>query len=246
VARIATSVVALPGQMVFAGDKLGELTDERMRLLQQALPVCDVRPLDLFPIFELKPIWDLKIHRPFADWDVVALFNWSDDDATVGFRFVDLGLPDDHAYLAFDFWAEEFPGACSGGFSATLAPRSSMLLALHRDRGRPQFLPTDRHVTQGGVSLKELTWDADAQRLAGTSELVAGHRSVLFFHVPDGYALESAEGEGVDVCRREMRDGNVLALALEHSTSGPIDWVLHFGKADGVQAAVAADSSARP
>ncbi|NIA16090.1 MAG: hypothetical protein GWP08_18675, partial [Nitrospiraceae bacterium] len=46
VARLAATVVALPGQVTFAGDKLTELPAERMRLLQQALPVCDVRPLD--------------------------------------------------------------------------------------------------------------------------------------------------------------------------------------------------------
>ena len=63
-ARLATAVVALPGQMMFAGDKLAELTPERMRLLQQALPVCDVKALDLYPIFELTPVWDLKIKRP--------------------------------------------------------------------------------------------------------------------------------------------------------------------------------------
>ena len=47
----------------------------QMRLLQQCLPVCDVRPLDLFPIFEMSPVWDLKVSRPFGNWDVVSLFN---------------------------------------------------------------------------------------------------------------------------------------------------------------------------
>jgi hypothetical protein len=41
------------------GDKLGQLPPARMRLLQLALPVCDVHPLDLVPNPELKPIWDL-------------------------------------------------------------------------------------------------------------------------------------------------------------------------------------------
>ena len=39
VARLATAVVALPGQMMFAGDKLAELPKERMWLLQRTLPV---------------------------------------------------------------------------------------------------------------------------------------------------------------------------------------------------------------
>ncbi|MGH9398207.1 MAG: hypothetical protein ACRD18_15320 [Terriglobia bacterium] len=47
VVRIATTVIALPGQLTFISDKLGQLPPQRMRLLQQALPVCDVHPLDL-------------------------------------------------------------------------------------------------------------------------------------------------------------------------------------------------------
>ena len=50
---------------MFAGDKLAGLKPERMRLLQQALPVCDVRPLDLYPFFGLLP-GQKTIHRVHA------------------------------------------------------------------------------------------------------------------------------------------------------------------------------------
>ena len=65
-ARVATTIVALPGQLTFVSDKIHELPPARMRLIQQALPVCDVRPLDLVPILDLKPVWDLKLRRSFG------------------------------------------------------------------------------------------------------------------------------------------------------------------------------------
>ena len=75
-ARVEATVIALPGQQMFAGDKLGELAPDRIRLLQQSLPVCDVRPGNLFPQFGHLPIWNLGVKRPFGSWHVVALFNW--------------------------------------------------------------------------------------------------------------------------------------------------------------------------
>jgi hypothetical protein len=227
-ARIATTVVALPGQVMFSGDKLGELPADRIRLIQRALPVCDVQPLDLYPVFELKPIWDLKVARPFAAWDVVALFNWTDEPAVAEFAFADLGLDGAGRYLAFEFWAEAFLGEFSGRFRAPLAPRSSLLLALQPLTGRPQFLSTDRHITQGGTCLRDLLWDADHGRLEGTSELVAGHPQTLFFHVPQEFAFVSAGAVGADVQQATMKGERLLAVTLTGRAAGAVTWQLQF------------------
>jgi len=231
VARITTTVVALPGQMMFAGDKLAELSEERMRLLQQALPVCDVRPLDLFPIFELRPIWDLKISRPFAAWDVVALFNWTDEESRVEFTFAELGLPDHDAYLLYEFWGQEFLGLRETGAAVDLAPRSTKLLAIHRAAERPQLLSTDRHVTQGGTCLKDLAWDDGAGVLRGATALVANHVVTLAFFVPDGCEFESAQAEGGVVAEAGMREDRVLRLTLKHHEPVVANWRIAFGGA---------------
>lgn len=115
-ARLATTVVALPGQMMFSGDRLADLKPERMRLLQQALPVCDVRPLDLYPSFSLLPVWDLKVRRAFGEWDVVALFNWSEQEAASGFDFAELGLDAEAEYAIDEFWTHSFQGVRKGRF----------------------------------------------------------------------------------------------------------------------------------
>ncbi|MCX6993980.1 MAG: alpha-galactosidase [Kiritimatiellaeota bacterium] len=231
-ARVATTIVALPGQVMFAGDKLGELPPDRMRLIQQALPVCDVRPLDLFPISDVKTIWDLKIARPFAAWDVVSVFNWTDAMADMEFAFADLGLATDGKYLVFEFWEQKFLGEFSGRFRATLAPRSSLLLAIHPALGRPQFLSTDRHITQGGTCLCGLCWDAKHNVLNGTTELVADNPHCLFFHVPDGFTVTSVQARGATVAASPRQD-NLLTVTLKRRTSGTVDWRIRFSKRVG-------------
>lgn len=192
-ARVAASAIALAGQVMFAGDKLGELPPERMWLLQRCLPVCDVRPLDLYPINQLVPIWDLKVRRRFAQWDVVSVFNFDGGARKrVIVEMARLGLDCEKQYLAYDFWRGRLLGRFSRCLSVDVQPRSNLLLAVHEDLGRPQFLSTDRHLTQGAVSLRALTWDESRLTLSGKTELVAGEQTRLTFCVPTGFRLETA------------------------------------------------------
>ncbi|NCO40409.1 MAG: hypothetical protein GW911_15475 [Armatimonadetes bacterium] len=232
VARMTTSIVTLSGQMMFAGDKLGELSAERMRLLQQALPVCDIRPLDLFPIYDLAPVWDVKIRRPFGQWDVVSLLNWTDREQEVNFTFEDLGLPEGGRYLLYEFWTQQFRGAHEGRFRATLPPRSSQLLAVHPATGRPQFLSTDRHVTQGGVSLKRLRWDDRTETLSGTVQLVRDHPTRLVFHVPAGFAFQSARADKAEIVDAHLQADRTLTLQLLSTRTRNVNWRLSVPRDD--------------
>lgn len=226
-ARLATAVVALPGQMMFAGDTLAGLPPERMRLLQQALPVCDVRPLDLYPIFELVPVWDLKIRRPFGAWDVVSLFNFSDQPETIQTALDALGLPEG-TYVFYDFWSGVW-GETSGTLGRELAPHSNAVLALHRATAHPQFLSTDRHITQGGVGLEALAWDEAAKTLSGTTRAVGGFPDTLVFRVPEGYTLASASADGAAVTHATTAAG-LLSMTLSAAEPGLVTWELRFAE----------------
>jgi hypothetical protein len=227
-ARLATTVVALPGQMMFAGDKLGGLPPERMRLLQQALPVCDVRPLDLYPVFRLLPVWNLKVARPFASWDVVALFNWEEGAARVGFDFAELGLDPEASYAVYEFWTGVCHGARSGRFELEVPGRGTRLLAVHRAAPHPQFLSSDRHITQGGVELQALAWDAASKTLSGTVAAVKGFPLTLRFRVPEGYALDAARAGGGASCVAAAETPGVLAVTLTAPATGPVPFALSW------------------
>jgi hypothetical protein len=225
-ARLSTTVVALPGQMMFAGDKLAELKPERMRLLQQTLPVCNVRPMDLYPVFRLLPVWDLKITRPFASWDVVALFNWEEAPARVGFDFAELGLDSQASYAVYEFWTSTNQGLHAGRFEMEVPGHGTRLLAVHRVTSHPQFLSSDRHITQGGVELTALTWNATTKTLSGTVTAVKGFPLTLRFRIPDGYTFDTARSESAAVYKATVEAPGLLAVTLTAPATGPVPFAL--------------------
>jgi hypothetical protein len=225
-ARFATTVVALPGQMMFSGDKLAALKPERMRLLQQALPVCNVRPRDLYPVFSLLPVWDLKIQRSFADWDVVALFNWSESETPVGFDFSELGLASDADYALYEFWTNAFQGVRKGRFEMKVPAHGVRLLAVHRAQAHPQFISSDRHITQGGVELTQLAWSATEKTLAGSVKAVKGSPLTLRFRAPAGYALDTAKADKGVSCKGVAESSEIVAVTLVSPVSQEVSFTL--------------------
>jgi hypothetical protein len=230
IARLATTVVGLPGQLTFFGDMLTKLPAERMRLLQQTLPVCDVRPLDLGPQDHLKPIWDLKIRRPFASWDVVSVFNWGEKAAAQQVSFAALGLDASKDYLVFDFFGQKLLGTFREGCDVNLEPHSNVLLAVHPDLGRPQLLSTDRHITQGGVELLEMAWNDASAELACTFAMVERDRFSAYFHVPSAFILDKADAEDAVIDKTSTDDKSILAITLHRDTSGNGTLRLKFRK----------------
>lgn len=225
-ARLSATVVSLPGQMMFSGDKLAALSPARMRLLQQALPVCNVRPLDLYPVFRMLPVWDLKVHRPFADWDVVALFNWSERAAPIGFDFAELGLESDAEYVLDEFWTNAFQGVRKGRFEMRVPAHGVRLLAVHRAQAVPQFISSDRHITQGAVELAQLAWNASAKTLTGLVKAVKGYPLTLRFHVPAGYTFVAAKVIGDVSCKAVVESAEIVAVTMTSPLSQAVPFTL--------------------
>jgi hypothetical protein len=227
-ARLATTVIALPGQLTFFGDKLGQLPGERMRLLQQALPVCDAHPLDLAPVNELKAVWDLKIRRRFGAWDVVSLFNWSEASRAVQLDFSSLGLDGGKEYLVFDFWNQAFLGIQRRSFTAPVAPHANLLLAIHERLDRPQFLATDRHVSQGGVELIEEHWNPVTGELTCQFKCVRNDPLTVTIHRPEGFRYLRARAEEAALEKVLNADSPAIKATLRRASSGAGALILTF------------------
>ena len=225
-AQVETTVVALPGQQTFAGDKLAELAPDRVRLIQQALPVCPTRPAKLYPQFGHLPIWDLHVTRPFGDWHVIALFNWGDAEAQVGFGWNEIGEPRERRFVGWEFWCGTYLGTLSEKMSLAVPPRSVRLVALQPQMDHPQFLTSDRHVTQGAVGLKDQRW-ADGT-LALSVETVGGFPQTVRIAVPEGYALKSAAAPGAKIDTATVSDGRILAVTLETAQTATVPLTLSF------------------
>ncbi|MDO5580664.1 MAG: alpha-galactosidase [Planctomycetia bacterium] len=224
-ARLTTTVVSLPGQMMFSGDRLGELPHERMALLQKALPVCDVYPMDLYPIETLHSIWDLKIRRSFLDWDVAALFNWTEKEKKIGFSFEDLGLDPNRKYAVYEYWTDHFCGTVQKRFSIDVPAHAVRLLAVHPIQNRPQFLSSSRHTTQGGVDLTDLVFTG--KTLKGKVKLVGGNTTILRFLLPSGWICEKADSD-VSVNFHPEENGQIIALHLTSKKTQEASFEIKF------------------
>jgi len=220
-ARVTTTVVSLPGQVMFSGDKLSELPAERMALIQKTLPVADIHPMDLYPWNDLVPIWNLAVCKPFARWNVTALFNWSEKPQEIGFDFSELGLPHDRAFLVYENWTGTFYGSVLGHFDLQVPPHAVRLLTLRPLENHPQFLSSNRHVTQGVVELEDLRWDEGANQLKCRVNLVANHPTTLRFHVPSGWKCTDS-----DV--KLESGGRILAVTMKSEKTETVERVLTF------------------
>ena len=225
-AQVETTVVALPGQQTFAGDRLAELAPDRVKLIQQALPVCPTRPGKLYPMFGYLPVWDLHVSRPFGDWHVVALFNWSDREKEVSVDWSEIGESGERVFVAWEFWTETYLGERKGRLSAPVPAHGVRLFALQPLADHPQFLTGDRHVTQGAVGLLDQKWDGS--RLSVKIAAVGGFSQTVRFAVPKGWKLKGATADGVGVKAKEEHDGRVVAVELSTPLSRTVDLCLEF------------------
>lgn len=209
-ARVTTTVVSLPGQVTFDGDKLAELPPERIRLIQQALPVCDVHPMELYSIWDRLPIWNLAVARPFLNWNVTAVFNWGEEESVQNVDFKALGLDPAKEYALYEFWTNEYYGTTDKDFKVKLPAHSVRLFAIHPLLDRPQFLSSDRHITQGAMDLTDLTWHD--HKLLGKIKLVENHPTTIRFLANGKKCLKV--NSDVSAQMKLEKDGKIIAVTL--------------------------------
>lgn len=226
-ARVEATLIALPGQRLFAGDRLGGLAPDRIWLLQRSLPACDVRPGNLYPQLGHLPIWNLGVRRPFGSWHVVALFNWDDGQAEIGFDWSEIGEAADAQFLCWEFWTETWQGVNQERFAMQVPPHTVRLIAMQPYMAHPQFLTSDRHVTQGGVELKGQQWADDVLRV--TLGVVGGFPTTARFFVPESFAFKSVSApDGVTATARREAGGKVVAVTLASERTRDVPVTLAF------------------
>jgi hypothetical protein len=185
--RAAATLIGLSGGTVMSGDRLYDLDAGQLAILRSILPAYgrNARPVDLFER-DIPEVFALPIQTSFADWTVLGVFNADEErESRKTLSLERVGLDPEGTYLAFDFWERRFVGEVRGEFVSQQAPSSVQLLALHRRRGVPQVLSTDRHITQGAIELESTAWDEDAGMLRGVSLGPLGSDHRVYVYTPE-------------------------------------------------------------
>ncbi len=140
---------------------------------------------------KLPAVWNLAVDKNFDKWNVVGVFNWTNDSSSVSIVPAQLGLQPAKSYVAYELWHDEFLGDVGKELRVGLRPASSKVFSIHEKMKHPFVLSTSRHVTQGAVDLVSEKWDDWKRTLSIVSEnLVDGNYSVVVY-LPAGYTCES-------------------------------------------------------
>ena len=229
-AEVMATIVGLPGQLMFAGDKLGTLRYDRMKMIQQVLPVADIHPQNLYPYSasSMMPIWNLSVTRPFGTWRVVALFNFTDAPRTFDVAFDALGMDSSKNYTVFEFWNGAWEGVVSGGIGCEMPMRTVRLFAIWEAEDHPQLVGDDRHITQGAVELNDPKWDASAKTYTIDVKSIGGFPFTYFVRVPEGFAYKGLTVQGGGAADVSKREDGLLSVTISSEASQDVKAVLQF------------------
>jgi hypothetical protein len=190
-AQIAASITALSGGTMISGDQLYDLDAARIDILKKVFPSSGkaARPIDLFETTQ-PALFVTPFSTSAGEWNVVGVFNWSDTTVTRTLSAERLCLHPGAAWLAFDFWNQTLIAHGTTDLVLQQPPRSCNVLAIRERTGTPQLVGTSRHITQGAIELKDVSWNNKTNTLSGTALGVPGMQYDLFIHVPTNYQPE--------------------------------------------------------
>ena len=228
-AQAAATIVSLSGGNMIAGDRLQDLDPTRLEILNKVFPSLGeaARPVDLFES-DRPEVFALNLKRRFGEWLVLGLFNGDPQLPKEKRITLDrLGLDGTKTYVAFNFWEQKFHGELRGSLSVKLPPASVLLLAIHEQRAAPHVISTDRHVSQGGVELEDVEWDAASKTLRGVSLGAAGTDHNVFVYLPEPHPWTQTapfffhDFPGYTL---KMADEHILRVRVRFAETGRVPW----------------------
>ena len=174
------------------------------------------------------PVWNLQIQNTLLDdYNIVALFNWEDEAKTISFSSEELGLQNEGKYLLFEFWTQKSYGTITEGFAMEIPAHSVRLLAMHHLKDIPQWISSDRHVTQNALELKEYKWIKESRTLEGKIGLISSFPLTMRLYVPPNFSLSGAECNDVE-CATRKEENNILAVTFKSDKTGDFKFRVRF------------------
>jgi hypothetical protein len=230
-AQLVCSWVAISGQMNLSSEWLPGLPPERLDILKRTMPPhgLQARPADLF---ENDPprVWLLRNPGRAMFNEIVAVFNWTDNELEIEQPMGRFGLSPYQAMDVYDFWANELAAPMSGLFKIKLPPQSCRVLSLRTRSPHPRLISTSRHVTQGIIDVMSEQWDASSQTLRGRSKVVGADpyelRIVEPAKVRSVTVSEMDRSQGVKISF--TTDEKLLRVRIHSPVTRVVEWQVEF------------------
>ncbi len=196
--------VSMLGLPLNFGDNLPSLEESRIPLLKECLPVLDIRPKNLESTkFDEVLVSNLSIALPFDRYNVVSIFNTTENEVTKVLDFKELGIYDD--VLVFDYNNKAFVGFASS-LKADLKPCETKIYCLKKKKGGVQLLSTSRHISQGAAEIKDLVYGDNS--VSVTASVIKDTPYNLYLYTDKDYAFSC------DCGIAKMTDKNICTITV--------------------------------
>ncbi len=169
--RAQATLQGLSGGPLILSDDLRELSPEERDVAAVLLPplVSGMDSLDLLQS-ELPTVISAPVAQPWESWQLVGLFNWSENEQE---RALPRDLPNfdlNRDYHVVDFWNRTYQRLERGMAlpNYVLPSHGCVLLSLRQARPGPQLVATTFHISQGG---EVLDWRVEDREVLLTLEL---------------------------------------------------------------------------
>ncbi|UCH35197.1 MAG: alpha-galactosidase [Armatimonadota bacterium] len=203
--RVRMALMALGGGTAFICDRLPELPEEKLRLISRCLPGYGAAavPLDLFDRDSYPRIRWLDVGTAWGRWAVAGVFNLDDEP-------VEIDLPLDRAPARGDLYAFAFfssslltpePLPRNEPLRVSVPARDVRVIRIASMPDHPWVIGTDLHLTQGGVELEHVRWDARGKTLSMQAHRATGERGHFFIRVPPAYRPTSGRADSAGILR---------------------------------------------
>ena len=234
-AKVDANLHAIAGSTLFVSEAFDTIyPPDRIELLKRiGPPTMDVSyPVDLF-VRKPAQVWNMPVERPFGNWNIVAVFNYTAKGGKGAFATKldaakDLRLDPDKEYIVYEFWSKKLLGTFKGTFETRLVnPYDCDIYSIVEKQDHPVLISTSRHIRQMAFDIKDMNYDAKQQSLSGVSRQVSNDPYQLRIYLPDGFRAKKVElSGGLDPVIKT--DGNLLTVDFTPSTGEDVSWKVIF------------------
>lgn len=193
------------------------------------------RPLDAFLGQKNPRVYDLELT---PNWHAVTLFNSGTNKEVISVSLnkamVEGGLDLDAKadFYVYDFWKNKFIGKVKGDatLSSALNSMECSMYAIKKVEAVPQLLSTNRHILQGWLDVKELSWNKNSKTLSGKVTVVEGEPFKLVVATNEWKKIK-IDSDAVSSRWEDHPDSDSLkVLVLENPSTKEVSWSASFQK----------------
>jgi alpha-galactosidase len=144
---LATDIAMTGGTLIISGD-LPDIPPERLRIAWQLLPVIGLRPrlMDWFDTTNPSRL-RLDLEGAAGKWQLITLFNWSDQPQEMTLKLTDYNLPPGQYHLR-EFWSGKLAHIEGDALPWQIPAHGVALFSVHPAQS-PQYIGSDLHISQG-------------------------------------------------------------------------------------------------